>query len=86
WNSPQAWNKFQDEVGGHLRAGDPGVRLIEAAGNALPWFSVNAAFNPAAGTWQVAPLPHLFGSEENSARAEPIQQRMPEPYVALARE
>ncbi|ARS48837.1 NADH dehydrogenase [Ectopseudomonas mendocina] len=86
WNSPQAWNKFQDEVGGHLRAGDPGVRLIEAAGNALPWFSVNAAFNPAAGTWQVAPLHHLFGSEENSARAEPIQQRMPEPYVALARE
>ncbi|MEK1904673.1 MAG: molybdopterin-dependent oxidoreductase, partial [Pseudomonas sp.] len=36
WNSPQAWNKFQDEVGGHLRAGDPGVRLIEAKGAALP--------------------------------------------------
>ncbi|MDH1443924.1 NADH-quinone oxidoreductase subunit NuoG [Pseudomonas sp. GD03721] len=86
WNSPQAWNKFQDEVGGHLRAGDPGVRLLEAAGNALPWFAVNAAFNPAAGTWQVAPLHHLFGSEENSARAKPIQERMPAPYVALARE
>ncbi|QSL92299.1 NADH-quinone oxidoreductase subunit NuoG [Ectopseudomonas toyotomiensis] len=86
WNSPQAWNKFQDEVGGHLRAGDPGVRLLAAAGNALPWFAVNAAFNPAAGTWQVAPLHHLFGSEENSARAKPIQERMPEPYVALARE
>ncbi|RRV28716.1 NADH-quinone oxidoreductase subunit NuoG [Pseudomonas sp. o96-267] len=86
WNSPQAWNKFQDEVGGHLRAGDPGVRLLEAAGNALPWFGVNAAFNPAAGTWQVAPLHHLFGSEENSARAKPIQERMPEPYVALARD
>lgn len=86
WNSPQAWNKFQDEVGGHLRAGDPGVRLLEAAGNALPWFAVNAAFNPAADTWQVAPLHHLFGSEENSARAKPIQERMPEPYVALARE
>lgn len=86
WNSPQAWNKFQDEVGGHLRAGDPGVRLLEAAGNVLPWFAANAAFNPAAGTWQVAPLHHLFGSEENSARAKPIQERMPEPYVALARD
>ena len=86
WNSPQAWNKFQDEVGGHLRAGDPGVRLLEAAGSALPWFAVNVAFNPAAGTWQVAPLHHLFGSEENSARAKPIQERMPEPYVALARD
>ncbi|MBS2634260.1 NADH-quinone oxidoreductase subunit G, partial [Salmonella enterica subsp. enterica serovar 1,4,[5],12:i:-] len=30
WNSPQAWNKFQAEVGGKLRFGDPGVRLIEA--------------------------------------------------------
>src|SRR4030095_5383187 len=24
WNSPQAWNKFQTEVGGALRGGDPG--------------------------------------------------------------
>ena len=32
WNSPQSWNKFQDEVGGHLQGGDPGIRLIEPAG------------------------------------------------------
>ncbi|SPX16408.1 NADH-quinone oxidoreductase subunit G [Escherichia coli] len=31
WNSPQAWNKFQDEVGGKLRFGDPGVRLFETS-------------------------------------------------------
>ncbi|EQM69591.1 NADH-quinone oxidoreductase subunit NuoG [Pseudomonas tohonis] len=85
WNSPQAWNKFQDEVGGHLRAGDPGVRLIEAKGATLPWFAVAAPFNPAQGTWQVVPFHHLFGSEENSSRAAPIQERMPEPYVALAK-
>ncbi len=85
WNSPQAWNKFQDEVGGHLRAGDPGVRLIEAKGATLPWFAVAAPFNPAQGTWQVVPFHHLFGSEENSSRATPIQERMPEPYVALAK-
>ncbi len=86
WNSPQAWNKFQDEVGGHLRAGDPGVRLIEASGQSLPWFAVNAAFNPAQGTWQAVPLHHLFGSEENSARAAPVQERIPQPYVALAKD
>ncbi|GAC1029419.1 NADH-quinone oxidoreductase subunit NuoG [Pseudomonas sp. No.21] len=85
WNSPQAWNKFQDEVGGHLRAGDPGVRLIEAKGAALPWFAAVAPFNPAQGTWQVVPFHHLFGSEENSSRAAPIQERMPEAYVALAK-
>ena len=85
WNSPQAWNKFQDEVGGHLRAGDPGVRLLEAKGASLPWFAVNAPFNPAQGTLQAVPLYHLFGSEETSARAAPVQERIAQPYVALAK-
>ena len=31
WNSVQALNKFQEEVGGPLRGGDPGRRLIEPA-------------------------------------------------------
>jgi NADH-quinone oxidoreductase subunit G len=31
WNSVQSLNKFQQEVGGHLRGGDPGKRLIEPA-------------------------------------------------------
>ncbi|MGE8392850.1 NADH-quinone oxidoreductase subunit NuoG [Pseudomonas sp. BIGb0427] len=86
WNSPQAWNKFQDEVGGHLRAGDPGTRLIETQGDKLNWFaSVPAAFAPARGTWQAVPFYHLFGSEENSSRAAPVQERIPEAYVALAK-
>ena len=29
WNSVQSLNKFQEEVGGQLRGGDPGIRLIE---------------------------------------------------------
>jgi len=29
WNSPQAWNKYQDEIGGSLKQGDPGVRLFD---------------------------------------------------------
>ncbi|VXB35641.1 NADH:ubiquinone oxidoreductase, chain G [Pseudomonas sp. 8BK] len=85
WNSPQAWNKFQDEVGGHLRAGDPGVRLLEAKGAVLPWFSVPAAFNPAPGTLQAVALHHLFGSEETSAGAAPLQERIPAPYAVLAK-
>ncbi|MEJ5057860.1 MULTISPECIES: NADH-quinone oxidoreductase subunit NuoG [unclassified Pseudomonas] len=86
WNSPQAWNKFQDEVGGHIRAGDPGTRLIESNGDSLNWFaSVPRAFNPAQGTWQVVPFFHLFGSEENSSKAAPVQERIPAAYVALAK-
>ncbi|MDF2396184.1 NADH-quinone oxidoreductase subunit NuoG [Pseudomonas sp. 3MA1] len=86
WNSPQAWNKFQDEVGGHLRAGDPGKRLIESQGDRLSWFaSVPRAFSPAQGTWQAVPFYHLFGSEENSSKAAPVQERIPAAYVALAK-
>ncbi|MEZ3187005.1 NADH-quinone oxidoreductase subunit NuoG [Pseudomonas sp. LM13] len=86
WNSPQAWNKLQDEVGGHLRAGDPGVRLIQAGTAELPWFAANAATAPRPGQWQAVPLHHLFGSDETSALAAPIQQRIPAPYVALGEE
>src|SRR3990167_1969951 len=86
WNSPQAWNKFQDEVGGHLRAGDPGIRLIEPKGDGLNWFTgVPKPFAPAAGQWQVVPLYHLFGSDETSALAAPIQERIVPAYVALAK-
>ena len=84
WNSPQAWNKFQDEVGGHLRAGDSGVRLIEPQGDRLSWFrQLPPAFTAAPGRWLVVPCHHLFGSEESTARAAPIQARMPEPYALL---
>ncbi|UWS31573.1 NADH-quinone oxidoreductase subunit NuoG [Erwinia pyrifoliae] len=84
WNSPQAWNKFQAEVGGHLRNGDPGVRLIEAGTPQLNWFeSVPAAFTAQDNSWRVAPYFHLFGSEEMTQRAPVIQQRMPEAYVMV---
>ncbi|SFP63193.1 NADH-quinone oxidoreductase subunit G [Geopseudomonas sagittaria] len=83
WNSPQAWNKFQDEVGGHLRAGDPGVRLFDAPANRVEWFAAPAAPLSAAGRWQVVALHHLFGSDETSSRAAPVQQRIPAAYAAL---
>ncbi|CAO96255.1 NADH-quinone oxidoreductase subunit NuoG [Erwinia tasmaniensis] len=84
WNSPQAWNKFQAEVGGQLRNGDPGVRLIEAGMPQLGWFEhIPAAFAGAGNSWRVAPYFHLFGSEEMTQRAPVIQQRMPEAYVMV---
>ncbi|WP_261440533.1 NADH-quinone oxidoreductase subunit NuoG [Serratia proteamaculans] len=83
WNSPQAWNKFQAEVGGKLRHGDPGVRLIEAGEGKLGYFTnVPAAFGQQQG-WRVAPYYHLFGSDEMSQRSGVIQQRMPDAYVMV---
>lgn len=84
WNSPQAWNKFQDEVGGNLKAGDPGVRLITMPNDTLTYFTdIPSAFLMRSDRWQVVPLYHLFGSDETSSLAEPIQERTPAPYVAL---
>ena len=86
WNSPQAWNKFQDEVGGHLRAGDPGVRLFDAPADRLEWFAVPAARSLAAGRWQVVALHHLFGSDETSSNAAPVRERIQSAYAALGSE
>lgn len=84
WNSPQAWNKFQAEVGGHLRFGDPGVRLFSEKDGGMDYFStIPAAFAPQQNVWTVAPYYHLFGSEELSQRAPVIQERMTDSYVML---
>ncbi|CAL1239822.1 NADH-quinone oxidoreductase subunit NuoG [Candidatus Methylocalor cossyra] len=84
WNShQQAATKFQDQAGGHLRGGDPGVRLIEPPEQPEPrWFDPVPS-DAGDGRWRVVPLYHIFGSEELSARSAPLAERMPAPYAAL---
>lgn len=83
WNSNQAVNKFQQQTGGHLRDGDPGVRLIEASGT-LPWFGdIPPAFKPEQGRWRIMPLLHIFGSEELSLQSPAIAERLPAFCVLL---
>ena len=86
WNSPQAWTKFQDEVGGHLRTGDSGVRLIEPKADATPHYfaDIPAAFSAPDDALRVAPLYHLFGSDELSAMAPATQSMVVQAYVALS--
>jgi NADH-quinone oxidoreductase subunit G len=85
WNSVQALNKFQSEVGGPLRGGDPGQRLIEPAqvAKATYFTEAPAAFRPRDGQWLVTPLHHIFGSEELSALSPGVAERSPQPYLAL---
>jgi NADH-quinone oxidoreductase subunit G len=85
WNSIQSVNKFQSEIAGPLRGGNPGVRLIEPTGGEAPARpAVPPAFEPRAGEWLVVPLWHTFGSEEFSRDAPAVAQLAPEPYLALA--
>ena len=86
WNSPQAWNKFTDEVGGHLRGGDPGIRLIrpQPGHREYPDPVFDDGATDSSGLRALV-LPRVFGGEETSARAEPVRQRMTAPVVILAR-
>ncbi len=87
WNSVQALNKFQEEVGGPLRGGDPGVRLVEppAAPGPPPPVPGPAAGLPAGGADRLlaVPLHHIYGSEELSMLSPPVAGRAPAPYLAL---
>ena len=84
WNSIQAVNKFQEEIAGPLRHGDPGVRSLEPGGGNPPFFAqIPAPFQPRTDEWLVVPLYHIFGSEEMSRFAPGIAHLAPQPYVAL---
>lgn len=85
WNSVQALNKFQDEVGGALRGGDPGVRLLTPAPDADAGFldGVPLAFAPRRGEWLLLPHCLVFGSEELSILAPAVAQRAAPPELLV---
>src|SRR6185437_81439 len=85
WNSVRAVNKFQDEMGGSLRGGDPGIRLIEPASGAVPRYydDVPEAFAKRDGEWLIVPLQEIFGSEELSRLAPAVAERVSPSYLAL---
>jgi NADH-quinone oxidoreductase subunit G len=85
WNSVQAVNKFQDEVGGPLAGGDPGTRLIEPASSSrIDYFgNIPPAFCQRADEWLLVPLHHIFGSEALSVLAPAIAELAAKPYLAL---
>jgi len=85
WNShQQAISKFQDEVGGPLRNGDPGVRLFESPETPEPrWFDEIPCHLRDETRWRAIPLYHIFGSEELSVLSPPLAERVPAAYAAL---
>ena len=86
WNSVQSVNKFQAEVGGSLRNGDPGSRLVEPSKEgAVAYFGeIPDPFAPRGNMFLLAPMHHVFGAEELSVLTPGIRDRSPEPYVALS--
>jgi len=87
WNSPQALNKFQQEVAGPLRGGQGGCRLIEppgATGGMPAYFTdIPAPLARRQGEWFFTPAWHIFGSEKASMHAPAVASLAPRPYVGL---
>jgi NADH-quinone oxidoreductase subunit G len=76
WNSASALNKFQQEVGGPLRGGDPGKRLIEPMEKGKPEYFADIPAEPAEGQGlPTAPEYDIFRSEELSAQSPAIVER-----------
>ena len=89
WNSNQSVFKFQQEVGGPLAGGDPGVRLSpngDANAGGESSATPDSSSDPAAsgdGMFRAIRVHPLFGSDELSAASAPIMARAPAPFVLL---
>jgi NADH-quinone oxidoreductase subunit G len=86
WNSVQSVNKYQEEVGAALRGGNPGVRLLEPMRHSqLRYFTaVPEIFQQLEDHLWVVPLHHIYGSEELSAQAPAVAERVVKPYVLVS--
>lgn len=86
WNSNEAINKFQTEMAGPLRGGDPGIRLFDSdQRNETPhWFdSMPEKWVPQDDEYLAYPLNFIFGSDELSNVAPGLIERTPSPYISL---
>ena len=89
WNSNQSVHKFQSEVGGHLRGGTAGVRLLDnavaheqdAVAHEIALESLAAADND--GPWLLIPRYRIFGSDELSVQTDSIAELAGNAYLEL---
>ena len=88
WNSPQAWNKYQDSVGGNLKQGDPGIRLFDLIEEDKkfpkreyvrpePVQSVKTSIFQ--GQAKLVPVHNLFGSSAMAHRSPVVAAQMQQP-------
>ena len=83
WNSPQAWNKYQDKVGGHLKNGDPGVRMFDQ----LDRLTTRQYVAPEAmsvtttdiqqGQAKLVPIYNIYASSMMASRSPVVAEQLP---------
>lgn len=84
WNSNQSLHKFQAEVGGPLRGGTAGARLLQSGTGTGPEGEVSQeSFRAEPGRWQLVPRYQIFGSEELSALSPGVAELVLPGYLEI---
>jgi NADH-quinone oxidoreductase subunit G len=84
WNSNQSLHKFQNEIGGSLRGGTAGVRLLDSVSLQAPQPAPLAeAFQARPGEYLLQARYRIFGSEELSAQTSSLAQLAGEAFLEL---
>ncbi len=85
WNSIQSTSFYQREVGGPLRGGTSGVRLLRAATGSRDFFAdIPDHFEARAGEWLFVAEYCIFGSEELSTQAEGLASLVAPAHVSVS--
>ncbi|WP_201559965.1 NADH-quinone oxidoreductase subunit NuoG [Psychrobacter sp. NC44] len=83
WNSPQAWNKYQDKVGGHLKNGDPGVRMfdqlarLETRQYVAPDAMSATTTDMQEGQAKLVPIHNIYASSMMASRSPVVAEQLP---------
>ncbi len=83
WNSPQAWNKYQDKVGGSLKNGDPGVRLFDQLERLAtrqyiaPEVTSATTTDMQQGQAKLVPIYNLYASSMMASRSPVVAEQLP---------
>ena len=83
WNSPQAWNKYQDKIGGSLKGGDPGVRLFDQGERlakrqyVAPEATSASRTDLQQGQAKLVPIYNIYASSIMASRSPVVAEQLP---------
>ncbi|MFT4886311.1 MAG: NADH-quinone oxidoreductase subunit G [Pseudohongiellaceae bacterium] len=86
WNSNQSISKFQEEVNGELKQGHPGSQVFVRTSTPLSYFEISNESSVLASDLNISFAHQIFGSDELSAKAAPIAERMTTSYIGVSLE
>ncbi len=83
WNSNQSLHRFQAEVGGPLKGGTAGVRLLQPGPGLTSVEDRPLPFQAQPGRWLLVPRQRIFGSDELSALSPGVAELVEAAFIEV---